>query len=92
MRASCATNDTSPGVVGWSSNHPFCPKCKSLARPNVLMFGDYQWIGNRMESRRYKNWEDAVLGLLAKNPTWKLTILEVGCGLNVPSGFQKFSS
>jgi len=26
---------------------PQCPTCKCLVRPNVLMFGDYGWMGER---------------------------------------------
>ncbi|MBA4262513.1 MAG: NAD-dependent deacetylase [Comamonadaceae bacterium] len=33
---------------------PTCPKCGALARPNVLMFGDMQWIAARQQSQRIK--------------------------------------
>jgi len=30
---------------------PLCPRCRALARPNVLMFGDGNWIPDRTESQ-----------------------------------------
>jgi NAD-dependent SIR2 family protein deacetylase len=31
---------------------PRCPKCGALARPNVLMFNDWDWIAHRTELQR----------------------------------------
>jgi len=34
------------------ANLPKCPRgCGSILRPNVLMFGDYGWIGDRTEEQ-----------------------------------------
>ncbi len=31
---------------------PLCPKCQRVARPNILMFGDYAWLHQRSALRR----------------------------------------
>jgi len=60
---------------------PKCEECSSLARPNVLMFGDYGWISGRYSKQRnsYRHW------LKALAPTTKLVIIEIGAGLAVPT-------
>jgi NAD-dependent SIR2 family protein deacetylase len=37
---------------------PRCPNCGSIARPNILMFGDWRWLHERMQEqrRREKAW------------------------------------
>ena len=37
---------------------PSCPKCKRAVRPNILMFGDWDWLGERPEEQqeRFKEW------------------------------------
>ena len=61
---------------------PECPKCGSLARPNVLMFGDWGWFPERTDaqSKRMANW----LGEIQRNNA-KLAIIELGAGTAVPS-------
>ena len=52
-----------------------CPACGALARPNVLMFGDFAWVADAMEEqrRRYQQWLASVRGK-------QLVIIEVGAG------------
>ncbi len=59
---------------------PTCPHCGSLARPNVLMFGDWHWIPGRTsnQERRFSDW-------LAKAAGPKLVIVELGAGSAVPT-------
>ncbi len=59
---------------------PTCPRCGSLARPNVLMFGDWHWIPNRCsaQERRLEDW-------LAKARGERLVIVEIGAGSAVPT-------
>ncbi len=59
---------------------PTCPSCHSIARPNILMFGDWSWDTSRQESQmhNYQNW----LSGIEKN---KLTIIECGAGTGVPT-------
>ncbi|KAF0686166.1 Aste57867_22018 [Aphanomyces stellatus] len=73
----CAVEPTPPFLQ--------CPKCNAPARPNVLMFGDRQWLPNAMDERRYVLWEAAVEEALRLDPTKRLVILEIGCGTRVPS-------
>ena len=59
---------------------PECPHCGALARPNVLMFGDWHWIPGRTaeQERRFSDW-------LAKAASPKLVIVELGAGSAVPT-------
>ncbi len=59
---------------------PRCPKCNHLARPNVLMFGDYRWVGERTEAQlhRYRQWLRSIEGR-------RLAVLEIGAGGAVPT-------
>lgn len=59
---------------------PDCQNCGQLARPNVLMFGDWGWQPRRSQeqSQRLRDWLEATEGK-------KLVILECGAGTAVPS-------
>jgi len=61
---------------------PTCPSCGRVARPNILMFGDWEWIPTRTESQEYrlKLW-------LNKNLAQgnKIAIIEIGAGKAVPT-------
>jgi len=59
---------------------PDCPFCGLLARPNVLMFGDWNWQPQRGQEQalRLRDWLAATAGK-------KLTIIECGAGTAVPS-------
>ena len=61
---------------------PMCPNCGSLARPNILMFGDWGWISHRMnnQNKRLGRW----LEKLKFNQS-KLVIIEIGAGNAVPT-------
>lgn len=60
------------------SDFPKCPLCGSLARPNILMFGDWQWQDERSawQEDNMRNWLRQVD---------KLAIIELGAGTAVPS-------
>jgi len=68
---------------------PRCPRCKEgLARPNVYLFGD----GDRFVADEettgaaaYRQWCEAVIAALRRNDGLRLVIVEIGCGLRVPS-------
>lgn len=57
---------------------PVCPSCKSIARPNILMFGDWGWIDTRQQEQyaRYSGWRKSV-----KRPV----VIEIGAGTDIPS-------
>eukprot|EP01115_Flamella_aegyptia_P000351 TRINITY_DN104_c0_g1_i1.p1 TRINITY_DN104_c0_g1~~TRINITY_DN104_c0_g1_i1.p1 ORF type:complete len:379 (+),score=90.17 TRINITY_DN104_c0_g1_i1:117-1253(+) len=70
---------------GFTHNHPTCIHCGSLARPAILMFGDDTWVHDPIQSDNYYAWKDAVKKFLEKHPEKKMVILEIGCGIRVPS-------
>ncbi|CAN5910258.1 NAD-dependent protein deacetylase [soil metagenome] len=59
---------------------PACPACGALARPNVLMFGDFDWEGDRTRAQyqRLESWLGSVRGA-------SLVIVECGAGRAVPT-------
>ena len=59
---------------------PMCPDCGGIARPNILMFGDGQWIGQNTEDQfdRHSRWLNSI-------PSAELTIIEIGAGTAVPT-------
>ena len=60
------------------SELPHCPCCGGLARPNILMFGDWHWSATRQSSQlaAIENWLAAV-----KN----LVVVEIGAGTSIPT-------
>jgi len=63
-----------------SSPLPYCPNCGALTRPNILMFGDWHWLANRVDEQNenFSNW-------LSQIESGKLAIIETGAGKAVPS-------
>jgi NAD-dependent SIR2 family protein deacetylase len=61
---------------------PACPRCGSLARPNVLMFGDDGWIGDRTDEQRARlgAWLAELTAARAR-----LALIELGAGTGVPT-------
>jgi NAD-dependent SIR2 family protein deacetylase len=61
---------------------PKCRNCPALARPNILMFGDWSWLGYRTHAQqeRFSGW----LNELAKSSA-KLVVIELGAGSAVPT-------
>jgi len=61
---------------------PKCPNCGSLARPNILMFGDWNWISSRTDIQGYSlhTWLQNI-----RNEKIKLAIVEIGAGQAVPT-------
>jgi NAD-dependent SIR2 family protein deacetylase len=59
---------------------PACPGCGGLARPNVLMFGDWHWQDARTaeQSARMEDWLERV-------PGRRLVVVECGAGNAVPT-------
>ena len=62
------------------STLPTCPHCGVLARPNILMFGDWHWNPSRTASQeqRFSDWITRAAGP-------RLVIVEVGAGSTVPT-------
>ena len=59
---------------------PECPGCGGLARPNILMFGDWGWISSRTAEQEgdLRAW---MSGLRGRN----LVVVECGAGSSVPT-------
>lgn len=66
---------------------PTCPKCKAIARPNVQMFGGDAAFSKARRAAQFSKY-DAWLKQLEARPdkdSLRVTCLEVGCGLTVPT-------
>ena len=61
---------------------PKCPKCGAIARPNILMFGDWNWLSHRSENQsdNFYNWQR-----ILKQNNAKPVIIEIGAGRAVPT-------
>jgi NAD-dependent SIR2 family protein deacetylase len=61
---------------------PACPACSALARPNILMFGDFEWDGGRSseQSERFEAWLQDVSA--SGTPP---AIVECGAGQAIPT-------
>jgi NAD-dependent SIR2 family protein deacetylase len=59
---------------------PECPRCHAVARPNILMFGDYDWLPLRYEEqgRHYDQWLDRIRRK-------QVVAIELGAGLAIPT-------
>lgn len=57
---------------------PTCPHCGGPARPNIMVFNDWDWLGYRQDAqdRRMAHW---LLGL--QRPV----VVEIGAGTAIPS-------
>lgn len=54
---------------------PLCPECESVARPNILMFNDWNWNHKKATKQEYtySTWRK-------RNFTKKIAIIEIGAG------------
>lgn len=61
-----------------TSDFPRCPHCGAIARPNILMFGDWGWLERRSveQQERLRRWLRGVERLL---------VIEIGAGTNIPT-------
>jgi len=69
---------------GWQENYPRCPYCDDLSRPAILMFEDGLWKRNAKSEFIYRRWKESVKEMI-KSSEVKAVILEIGCGLRVPT-------
>jgi NAD-dependent SIR2 family protein deacetylase len=69
-----------PGTMRASGPLPCCPRCGALARPNILMFGDWGWDEARSiaQERRLRRW-------LERAASSRMVIVECGAGTAVPT-------
>lgn len=61
---------------------PVCPRCGSLARPNIVMFGDCEWLDERnlIQQKQESRWFEAI-----KSKAAKTVVIELGAGTAIPS-------
>ena len=60
---------------------PQCPNCGSIARPNILMFGDWNWVErfHAQQREKYQRW------FASLSPEVRVTVVEIGAGNAVPT-------
>lgn len=61
-------------------NLPTCGNCGEIERPNILMFGDWDWNSERSDSQR-QNYRT----FLKEYQDCNIAIVEIGCGTAVPT-------
>ncbi len=61
---------------------PKCRHCGAIARPNILMFGDWEWISHRTAGQefRFERWLEKI-----DDMGYRLAIIEIGAGKAVPT-------
>ncbi|WP_028299116.1 SIR2 family NAD-dependent protein deacylase [Oceanospirillum beijerinckii] len=59
---------------------PTCPKCGFVARPNILMFGDWSWNKVRSDQQEiaFRAWKRQAMN-------HRLVAIEIGAGKNIPT-------
>lgn len=81
---SAADEDVSVDIQAFRAKMPLpaCIHCGTLARPNILMFGDWSWNQQRTDEQ-YQRFEQWMGDLRADR--LKLGIIEIGSGKSVPT-------
>lgn len=59
---------------------PRCVSCGAVARPNILMFGDYGWVSDRT-AQQQRNFDE----FLADMQGGRLVVVEMGAGTAIPT-------
>lgn len=59
---------------------PRCLRCQGVARPNILMFGDFSWIGERTDRQ-----ERLFEMFLGENRSRGTVVVETGAGTAIPT-------
>jgi NAD-dependent SIR2 family protein deacetylase len=74
-------------TIRTKSAPPRCPNCQALARPNILMFNDQEWLSFRCQEQRscYLNWLQSLKGK-------RIVAIEFGAGLAIPTVRQECES
>ena len=63
----------------WLTNEPpACPHCGGIARPNILMFGDWGWLDfrERLQMQNLREWYDSA---------GSIAVIEIGAGTTIPT-------
>ncbi len=61
---------------------PMCSDCGAVMRPNILMFGDWNWIANRTDAQSHalQRWLDDM-----EEKRYAIAVVEFGAGKAVPT-------
>ena len=61
---------------------PICPACGALARPNILMYSDWDWMNYRSDAqmKHFDRWK-----IDLANQKKKVCVIEIGAGTAIPS-------
>lgn len=59
---------------------PKCIRCGGVARPNILMFGDFSWLSNRTRGQEREFDE-----FMTDNAGERLVVIEMGAGTAIPT-------
>jgi NAD-dependent SIR2 family protein deacetylase len=59
---------------------PRCPRCRAVARPNILMFGDWSWLDGRTAAQRA-----CFEAFLEEQGGARILVVELGAGTAVPT-------
>ena len=72
--------DVDPESLRARSPLPTCPRCHTIARPNILMFGDRRWISEATDDQEivFDQWLSTLHGK-------RLVVIECGAGTAIPS-------
>jgi NAD-dependent SIR2 family protein deacetylase len=72
--------DVDPDTFRAGPPLPHCSPCGAVARPNILMFGDDQWLGTRTDEQEQalSDWLQGLRGA-------RLAIIECGAGTAIPT-------
>jgi NAD-dependent SIR2 family protein deacetylase len=63
-----------------TSKLPHCPECGKVSRPNILMFGDWNWLAERTRVQE-ENFEQ----FLIDNKKRRIAVVEMGSGSAIPT-------
>lgn len=72
--------DVDPETMRARPPLPSCPHCSGQARPNILMFGDFDWVPDRSQRQL-----DAFTAWRRATDPASLVVIELGAGLAVPT-------
>jgi NAD-dependent SIR2 family protein deacetylase len=78
--AADVTVEIDPGSMRAVEPLPSCPSCGGLARPNILMFGDWSWDPSYAEPQL-----EALAGWLRSLRGARVAVVELGAGTGVPT-------
>ena len=71
-------------IQSFSNNHPSCIYCGISARPRILMFDDFTYQADYYRNAIHSYWKKTMQNYYV-NYNKKVVIIELGCGINVPS-------